>query len=913
LIVDDLAQFATRTSAVRRFIETCSPSTMAVVDDTDTVPAVCRGVVTIGVTGAVRVDDPGGRADFVSDRLRDRCGASSSAFGTGSNIRGCGMSIERVERVARTLAALVDPELDDSGGASMASSVRLGDIDEVVAGAFGSDAARRSAARSIAGRWTDAGADPAPRVPIGRSADGTVEIDLVRDGPHALIAGTTGSGKSELLRSLVVALALRLSPQHLTFVLVDYKGGSTFDACAELPHTVGVVTDLDAGLAERALVSLDAELHRRERLLRDVGASDLSDYRRHPQAQTLPRLVVVIDEFAALAKELPDFLAALIGVAQRGRSLGLHLVLATQRPAGVVSDDIRANTNLRIALRLNDTADAHDVVGDHRPTTFARGLPGRCALRLGPEELVVFQAAHCTGPARRRAARLEVRDASDGDREKAGSVDARPAGERRELEVAAALVADAAELVDIDPPHRPWTEPLPTQATASDVDVIAGGHPHDAIGVIDDPATQSRLPLRWHRAVGNLALVGSLGSGTTSALVSLITARCRIAAPSDEHWYVIDARGDTALDGLASLAHCGGLIRVRERERLHRVLARLDADIDVRAGVDCLLPAVSLAVDGLSSLRTALGSIEDTPTLALLDRVLADGPAAGIATCWTDDGPTTMLAASPAETWIFHLDDDAAARSMGVTPVPPDVPGRMRIRSTNREAQVALGADGVAALPDRSVDDGPPAVDVLPSCVRAEHLGRSPRERRAGSGLTVGLACDDLSPVAISVPPGDHILIGGASLTGKSTALRQLVAEWRRMHPRGTVIEVDRRRPPGDALATGLPEELLVVIDDADRVEDPDGRLASIIAGRHARVLIIAAARLDAVRSNYGHWTRDIARSHCGLILTSPGDVDGDLLGATLPRRSLIPARPGLAWLVDGTGHRLVQVAQCDE
>ena len=173
-------------------------------------------------------------------------------------------------------------------------------------------------------------------------------------------------------------------------ILVDYKGGSTFDACARLPHTVGVVTDLDDGLAQRVLVSLDAEVRRRERLLRTAGADDLTAYRR-AVTEPLPRLVVVIDEFASLAKELPDFLGALVSIAQRGRSLGIHLVLATQRPAGVVTDDIRANTNLRIALRLQDRTDAHDVVGDALPARFPPGTAGRAALRLGPDELIVFQ------------------------------------------------------------------------------------------------------------------------------------------------------------------------------------------------------------------------------------------------------------------------------------------------------------------------------------------------------------------------------------------------------------------------------------------------------------------------------------------------------------------------------------------
>ena len=165
-----------------------------------------------------------------------------------------------------------------------------------------------------------------------------------------------------------------------------------------LPHVVGIVTDLDDHLANRALRSLHAELRRREQLLRTVGAADLAAYRRSATGNALPRLVVVIDEFAALVSEQPDFLHALVGIAQRGRSLGVHLILATQRPSGVISDDIRANTNLRLALRLHDTSDAIDVVGDAAPAAIPRGLAGRAVMRLGPDEMLTFQTARCTTP-----------------------------------------------------------------------------------------------------------------------------------------------------------------------------------------------------------------------------------------------------------------------------------------------------------------------------------------------------------------------------------------------------------------------------------------------------------------------------------------------------------------------------------
>ncbi len=365
---------ALRTGVLRRYLSASTSSAVVVeVPLDDAVPAFCRCALEIGSIGLARW-----RPETSSPARPGR-------------VHVAGITAATATRVARRLSALHDPEDPAAAEVALAAALTLsalrerhgsGPIDDAIA---------------VAGSWRSAGRDPAPTAAIGVAADGVVEIDLARDGPHALIAGTTGSGKSELLRTLVVSLAARSSPDHLTFVLVDYKGGATFDACAELPHTVGVVTDLDDRLAARALLSLDAELRRRERLLREAGAEDLSSYRQLPGRPPLPRLAVVIDEFAALAAELPAFLSSLVGVAQRGRSLGIHLVLATQRPSGVVDDDIRANTNLRLALRLQDVADARDIVGDPSPAAFPRGTPGRAMLRLGPDETVVFQAARSSG------------------------------------------------------------------------------------------------------------------------------------------------------------------------------------------------------------------------------------------------------------------------------------------------------------------------------------------------------------------------------------------------------------------------------------------------------------------------------------------------------------------------------------
>ncbi|MCU1677889.1 MAG: cell division-related protein, partial [Frankiales bacterium] len=331
-------------------------------------PEECQAVVTVGASGRLHVRQM--RADPVTDVRPDDVPAGWA------------------ERVARAVAPIRDTSADESGSAVPAAS-RLLDVLEL----------DPPTASAIAARWATGGRTT--EFVVGAGIDGAFVLDLSRDGPHALVAGTTGAGKSELLQSIVASLAVANRPDAMTFVLVDYKGGSAFKECVRLPHTVGMVTDLDAHLVGRALESLSAELRRREHLLAAVGAKDIEDYvtllRGNPALDAMPRLVIVIDEFASMVRDLPDFVTGLVNIAQRGRSLGIHLILATQRPSGVVSPEIRANTNLRIALRVTDASESTDVVGAPDAARIAKSTPGRAYARLGHASLLPFQSGRVGG------------------------------------------------------------------------------------------------------------------------------------------------------------------------------------------------------------------------------------------------------------------------------------------------------------------------------------------------------------------------------------------------------------------------------------------------------------------------------------------------------------------------------------
>jgi DNA translocase FtsK/SpoIIIE-like protein len=399
-----------------------------------------------------------------------------------SGVRPDQVSAGWAARLARGIAPIRDAG-GEQEAAGVPESARLLDVLRLEPPAPG----------QIIARWQEGG--PATVAVAGESADAPFRIDLRRDGPHGLVAGTAGSGKSELLQTIIASLAVANRPDAMTFVLIDYQGGSAFGDCVRLPHTVGMMTDLDAHLAERALTSLTAELTRREHLLAVAGATDIDDYlaaRILGVAASLPRLVLVVDEFAALARDLPDFVTGLVSIAERGRSLGLHLILATQRPSVMVSADIRASTNLRIALRVTDPAESARVIDAPDAARISPHLPGRGYARVGAGPLVPFQVARVSG-------RRPVTPGAAG-----------PAGRPAEQPWVARL-----DWADLGRP--PLTRP-PGQPADGEV----GG----LVGVGGDELTGYGPDLS--RGVSAFAVVGPRRSGRSTALVAM--ARSLLAA-----------------------------------------------------------------------------------------------------------------------------------------------------------------------------------------------------------------------------------------------------------------------------------------------------------------------------------------------------------------------------------------------
>ncbi|MCW2681673.1 MAG: putative cell division FtsK/SpoIIIE-like protein, partial [Frankiales bacterium] len=628
------------------------------------------------------------------------------------------------EAVARAMAPLRDDSRDRGGTEGLPPSVRWADVVELPLAGGDEDVSR------VVERWVAPGRSTT--AVLGRGADGVFAVDISRDGPHGLVAGTTGSGKSELLQTLIASLALSNRPDELTFVLVDYKGGAAFGPCARLPHTVGMVTDLDGTLVERALASLHAELSRREAVLAQVGAKDVEDHRRlvgQPGGprEVLPRLVIVVDEFASLVEELPDFVGGLVGIAMRGRSLGVHMVLATQRPEGVVSADIRANTNLRLCLAVTRDSESRDVIDSPLAATISRTTPGRAYARTGHADLTPFQAGRVGG---RRPAVMAASEAPTvellptaelGDPVPRLRTGAEGEEDVTDLSLLVDACVGAAARLSLPAQHSPWLPPLPELVTLADLppmeDSLAGAPgrvPPVPYGLVDVPAEQAQRPLLFDldRST-HLMVLGSARVGRTTVLRTLAGALAARASADDVHLYALDPGGG-GLAPLAALPHAGAVVSRDQPHRLDRVLTWLAAEVGRRqtllsegghadlteqraaAAPEDRMPHLVLLLDRWEAFLATFQDLDAGRLIELVYRLLREGPSVGLHLVISADrsGMVGRISSMVEEKLLLRLADkaDYAGAGLPTKLVPADLPpGRgWSMRGAPLVAQVAL-------------------------------------------------------------------------------------------------------------------------------------------------------------------------------------------------------------------------------
>lgn len=881
-----------------------------------------------------------------------------------------GVTLPEAVRSARALAPVVDAGATISDATDLPRSVAY----LTLAG----DAGAADTAAVIE-RWIEADSLTDRRIPgrrrqpgtlralVGQSAAEPLVLDLRAQGPHALVGGTTGSGKSELLQTWVLGMAAAHSPERVTFLFVDYKGGAAFGECVDLPHSVGLVTDLSPHLVRRALISLDAELKYREHVLNAAKAKDLAEMERDGYPTAPPSLVLVVDEFAALAHDVPEFVDGVVNVAQRGRSLGLHLILATQRPAGVIKDNLRANTNLRIALRMADEADSEDILGTAAAAGFDQDTPGRAAVKTGPAQLVPFQAAYVGGRSGTVAAApaVTIREISstapvpweDPVRSESPAHDG-----PTDLQRLVATIQSAATEARIADVRKPWLPELPDV-----IDLTSLSTERDdsrlVFGLQDVPENQKQPAIAFEPdRDGNFVIFGATGSGKSTVLRTLAQAAAFTVRGGPVHVYGLDF-GARGLHMLEQLPHVGSVVSGDDTERVTRLIKTVRQTVEERAlryaSVQASTideyrsraaapgePRILLLLDGLSAFRQAHELGSSGGLFELLLAIASEGRPVGVHVVLTADRASALpssLGSLVPRRLALRLADDNDTALLGI---PKDLfslespPGRGFL--DGHEVQVAvLGGDRSVAAQSRAGErlaaavrrntswPGAAPIRSMPDSVTLDELPLD-----VGGLAAWGIEEESLGPIGI---PGDGtFIVSGPPGSGRTSTVAAFVRATQRLKPgvrpvllspmrtsladlvqwEEAALDLDSVERLATDLGQRLPQSsadswLIVIESIGDFLNGPaEYQLTDLAkAARTSGNLLLAEGDTQSLS---GSWSllQAVKFSRRGIVL-QPDQMDGDmLLQTSFPRLKRSDFPPGRGIQVrDGRWAR-VQVAR---
>ncbi|WP_010496613.1 type VII secretion protein EssC [Paenibacillus elgii] len=450
-------------------------------------------------------------------------------------------------------------------------------------------------------RWRDHDPTLSLQTPIGVDTTGErfyLDLHEKYHGPHGLIAGMTGSGKSEFIMTFILSLAVNYHPHEVAFILIDYKGGGMAGAFANLPHLAGTITNLDGAAVKRSLVSIQSELKRRQAIfsetskLLNMSNMDIYKYQRlfrdGKVMEPLQHLFIISDEFAELKTQQPEFMEQLVSAARIGRSLGIHLILATQKPSGVVDDQIWSNSKFRICLKVQEKADSMDVI--KRPDAAELSVTGRFYVQVGFNELFELGQSAWGGAPYYPTDRVEkAKDESVtvidnlGRVVKQVKIDKRktrfhsPAKQLDEVNRYLAAIAQE-ERINVRPL---WLDPLPEFIY---LDELRESHPvsqqargvlNPVIGQVDDPANQRQFTMTFPLSKeGNAVIYGAAGSGKTTFLTTLLCSLMEEHTPSELHVYILDFASET-LRAFSKAPHVGDVLLSHEAEKVNNLFKML--------------------------------------------------------------------------------------------------------------------------------------------------------------------------------------------------------------------------------------------------------------------------------------------------------------------------------------------------
>jgi len=504
-------------------------------------------------------------------------------------------------------------------------------------------------------------------VPLGlRGKEDIVALNLHEKahGPHGLVAGTTGSGKSEIVQSYILSLAVNFHPHEVGFLLIDYKGGGMANLFENLPHLLGTITNLDGSESMRALASIKSELARRQRIFGECGVNSINQYTKLFRAREvtlpMPHLFIISDEFAELKKEQPEFMAELVSTARIGRSLGVHLILATQKPTGVVDDQIWSNSKFKLALKVADESDSNEIL--KTPDAARITQPGRAYLQVGNNEIYeMFQSAYSGASFSESVVKhgfdgrvYLINQLGQGEllNDDLSAIDAEQESKLTQLDVTVNHINDLHKQLDTTIVERPWLPPLeqklisPHINIGTDVGLITTHDLNAAIGMADIPEAQTQTEYT-HNFMddGNLAFFGASGFGKSTSAMNVALQLASQNSPLLLNYFVLDY-GNSALAQLRGLPHTADYLTIDDAEKLDKLTKLLEEELKKRKSLFAAenainfrmynsvaaakIPAILIIIDNYDVIKEISMELEE-----FLVKLTRDGVGVGIYTVVT--------------------------------------------------------------------------------------------------------------------------------------------------------------------------------------------------------------------------------------------------------------------------------------
>lgn len=678
----------------------------------------------------------------------------------------------------------------------------------------------------IANKWRENQSAKSLAVPVGlKGKDDHVLLNLHEKahGPHGLLAGTTGSGKSEFLQTYILSLAVHFHPYEVAFLLIDYKGGGMAQPFKHIPHLLGTITNIEGSnnFSKRALASIKSELRRRQRLFDLHEVNHIHDYmllyKRGDAVEPMPHLFLISDEFAELKREEPEFIRELVSAARIGRSLGVHLILATQKPGGIIDDQIWSNARFKIALKVQEESDSKEVLknGDaSKITTTGRGY-----LQVGNNEVYeLFQSAWSGGPYTKDAfgTEDEVALVTDLGLIPLSEVSTEESGARHkktEIDAVVEEISKVQEELQIRKLQSPWLPPLPQRITKTEDNIVADNAYE--IGLVDEP-DQQRQTSYLYRVMddGNIGIFGSSGYGKSTTLLTFLLRFSMKNSPEKMNYYIFDF-GNGALLPLQQLPQTGDYFRSDDHRKIEKFFTFMSAQMEERkqlfrdqevsnikmynALVEEELPIIFIVIDNYDLVKEELQEIENR-----FIQIARDGQSLGIYTILTASRTNAVKHAlmSNLKTKIVHylMDTSDKYAILGKTAYETEaIPGRVYIKneepflaqiylpsSGESDVEVLTGIKGIIQLLNETYVDAPKpkSIPMLPHKLSYQSFLNRSDVQLSGQTPAIGLDEANVKPVYLDWQTNRHCLILGDAQKGKSNVCKVII---HRMKEKATI------------------------------------------------------------------------------------------------------------------------------